>query len=117
MQPFVLVVRKFPERYSARVTRKLIALADVRAAAKNGKARRLRVAAGLTLSEVASEVGVGVSLRSGVRDSILCPDRTPRGGTFRVLGGIDVVNTGNANAALDDPRCADIQAAIAWAGG
>jgi hypothetical protein len=62
-------------------------------------------------------VAVGVSLRSGVRDSILCPDRTPRGGTFRVLGGIDVVNTGNTNAALDDPRCADMQAAIAWAGG
>lgn len=39
---------------------KLIRLADVRVAARNGEARRLRLAAGLSLREVAREVGVAV---------------------------------------------------------
>jgi len=38
----------------------LLRLVDVREAAQTGEARRLRLAAGLSLGEVASEVGVGV---------------------------------------------------------
>ena len=39
---------------------KLVRLADMREAAENGEARRLRLAANLSLGEVARELGVAV---------------------------------------------------------
>jgi hypothetical protein len=55
------------------------------------------------------------NLRSGIRNSVLCPDRTPSNGVFEAdATSLQVVNEGNEAAALEDPRCTSLAAALAW---
>lgn len=58
------------------------------------------------------------SLRSGARNSVLCPDRTPGDGVFEADAvALEIVNSGNEVAELADPRCSTFSAALAWAQG
>lgn len=54
----------------------------------------------------AHEANVGESLRSGLRNSVLCPDKTPFNGSFDLTGGaVDPVNEGNVQPPSSDSRC------------
>jgi hypothetical protein len=64
----------------------------------------------------ANGVFVQTSVRSGIRDSVACPDLTPTGGSiFFGSGALDGINTGNERPPASDPRCTSFEAALAWA--
>ncbi len=59
---------------------------------------------------------VQTSIRSGIRDSVGCPDLTPTGGSiFLGTGAVDGIDTGNEELPASDPRCTSFEAALAWA--
>ena len=60
---------------------------------------------------------VGESLRSGIRQSVLCPDRTGTSPFVDFGGAVDPVYEANEEPDLSDPRCSSFAAALAWAGG
>jgi hypothetical protein len=64
----------------------------------------------------AHTVTVGTSLRSGVKSSVLCPDRT---GTspFTNSGATDPVYLDILEPPISDPRCSSFPSALAWAQG
>ena len=59
---------------------------------------------------------VGVSLRSGVRNSVLCPDRTGSN-PFTNSGATDPVYVSILEPPLSDTRCSSFASALAWAQG
>jgi hypothetical protein len=61
---------------------------------------------------------VGNSVRSGLRSSVACPDRTTAGGPVLLEPeAVDGVDVDNEKPGLEDPRCSSFEAALAWAGG
>jgi hypothetical protein len=60
---------------------------------------------------------IGESLRSGIRDSVLCPDRTGASPISDYGGAVDPVFERNEEPELSDPRCSSFDAALAWAQG
>ena len=63
----------------------------------------------------ANGVLVEDSVRSGIRDSIVCPDWTPAGGAIFIgAAAVDGIDSGNEQVPRDDPRCASFDAAVAW---
>ena len=64
----------------------------------------------------ANGVLVEDSVRSGIRDSVACPDFTAAGGPVLLgSGAIDGIDVGNEKPILEDPRCSSFDAAVAWA--
>jgi hypothetical protein len=59
---------------------------------------------------------VGVSLRSGVRNSVLCPDRTGSN-PFTNAGATEPVFSGVLEPPTSDARCSSFASALAWAQG
>ncbi len=59
---------------------------------------------------------VGVSLRSGARNSVLCPDRTGSN-PFTNSGATDPVYLSILEPPISDPRCSSFASALAWAQG
>jgi hypothetical protein len=58
---------------------------------------------------------VQTSIRSGIRDSIACPDLLTTGGPiFFGPEAVDPVDTGNEELPATDPRCTSFEAALAW---
>jgi hypothetical protein len=58
---------------------------------------------------------VQTSIRSGIRDSVVCPDLTTTGGSiFFGPEAVDGVDTGNEELPASDPRCTSFEAALAW---
>ncbi len=62
----------------------------------------------------AHTLSVGTSLRSGARNSVLCPDRTGSS-PLTNTGATEHVYTGITEALIADPRCASFASALAWA--
>jgi hypothetical protein len=65
----------------------------------------------------AHSVAVGESLRSGVRNSVVCPDRTGLVPFTNLGGAADFVYEAIDEAPVSDPRCASLVEALAWAQG
>ena len=64
----------------------------------------------------ANGVLVQTSIRSGIRNSVACPDLTAAGGPILLApGAVDGINTGNEALPASDPRCTSFEAALAWA--
>ncbi len=59
---------------------------------------------------------VGASLRSGIRNSVLCPDRTGSN-PFTNSGATDPVYVSILEPPLSDTRCSSFASALAWAQG
>lgn len=63
----------------------------------------------------ANGVYVETAIRSGLRDSVACPDFTPTNGpVFAGATSTDAIDTGNEKPPADDPRCTSFDAAAAW---
>jgi hypothetical protein len=64
----------------------------------------------------ANGVLIGESVRSGLRNSVACPDWTPNGGPVAIdEDAVEGIDEGNEKPPADDPRCASFEAALAWA--
>jgi hypothetical protein len=64
----------------------------------------------------ANGVMIDDSVRSGIRNSVACPDATvAQGPVFIGLGAIDPIDVDNEKPPLEDPRCSSFDAAVAWA--
>ena len=65
----------------------------------------------------ANGVLVGESVRSGIRNSVACPDWTLGGPVTLSEDAVDGIDVGNEKPPGDDLRCTSFEAALAWAGG
>jgi hypothetical protein len=64
----------------------------------------------------ANGVLIATSIRSGIRNSVACPDWTPAGGAVLIeSSAVDGVDLDNEKPGLEDPRCSSFEAALAWA--
>lgn len=67
------------------------------------------------MSGAAVTFAVGESLRSGIRNSVACPDRTGSTPLSNLGGAVDLVYETVDEAPESDPRCSSLAAALAWA--
>jgi len=58
---------------------------------------------------------IGESIRSGIRDSVVCPDRTGSTPFVDLGGAVDPIYEAIEEAPESDPRCSSFDAALAWA--
>jgi hypothetical protein len=58
---------------------------------------------------------IGESLRSGIRNSVICPDRTGLVPFTDLGGAVEHIYESMVEAPVDDPRCSSLSEAIAWA--
>lgn len=63
----------------------------------------------------ANGVFIDTSVRSGIRNSVACPDETvAQGPIFIGPGAVDPIDVDNEKPPADDPRCSSFDAAVAW---
>ena len=66
----------------------------------------------------ANGVLIAESVRSGIRNSVACPDFTAAGGPVTLgIDSIDGIDVDNEKPTLEDPRCWSFEAALGWAQG
>jgi hypothetical protein len=57
---------------------------------------------------------LGESLRSGIRNSVVCPDRTGMTPFTNLGGAVEPIYEAIDEVPAPDPRCSSLAAAIAW---